>query len=132
MSTAFQLLDLKVLLEALPRELPLPDDARNSDYAEFLPPFEILTPVLQRVGGDVAEAVAETIHVAFFVDGEVAITERGPAVCAVVDVLTTYLEKYPEHPSLKKWVKRIGDVARKMGNCNRDSKLLVSQLHFSK
>ena len=54
------------------------------------------------------------------------------AVCAVVDVLMTYLEKYPEHPSLKKWVKRIGDVARKMGNCDRDSELLVSQLHFSK
>ena len=118
MSTAFQLLDLKVHLESLPslsRELPLPDDARNSDYAEFLPPFEILTPVLQRVGGDVAEAVAETIHVAFFMNGKVVITERGPAACAVEDVLMTYLEKYPKHPSLKKWVKRIGDVARQMG-----------------
>ena len=130
---AFQLLKLKVLLEALPRELPLPDDTRNSDYAEFLPPFEILTPVLQRIGGDIAEAVAETIHVAFFMDGEVLISECGPAVCAVVDVLTTYLEKYPEHPSLKKWVQRIGDVARKMGNCGHDSEseLLVSQLDCS-
>ena len=88
-----------------------------------------MTPVLQRIGGDIAEAVAETIHVAFFVDGEVVITEHGPAVCAVVDVLMIYLEKYPKHPSLKKWVKRIGDVARKMGNCDHDSEL-VSPVAF--
>jgi hypothetical protein len=87
MSMTFQLLDLKVLLESLRRELPLPDDTQNSDYAKFLPPFEILTPILQHIGGDVAEAVAETIYVAFFVDGEVVITEHRLVICTIVDVL---------------------------------------------
>jgi hypothetical protein len=109
--STFQLLDLKVLLENLPVELPVLD-ADRSDYATFLPPFQIEEPVIQRVGGDIAKAVAETIQVAFVVDGEIMITERGPAVLAVVDVLTVYLEKFPEHPSLKKWVNKISAVAK--------------------
>jgi hypothetical protein len=34
-STAFKLLDLKVLLENLPKELPIPFNPESSDYAEF-------------------------------------------------------------------------------------------------
>ncbi|KAF8233361.1 hypothetical protein L208DRAFT_1377294 [Tricholoma matsutake] len=116
MPMAFEFLDLKVLLKTLPKELPLPDNAETSDYSVSLPPFEILEPVLQCIEGDIPEAVAETIRVTFFVDGEVLITECRPAICAVADVLTTYLATYPKHPSLKKWVKRIADAARKMRN----------------
>jgi hypothetical protein len=113
MTTVYQLLDLKILLENLPDELPIANPAVASDYATFLPPFEIMDPVIQCVGGDIAEAVAETIQVTFTGDREISITERGPAVCAVVDVLTTYLDKFPEHPSLTKWVKKISDAAKK-------------------
>jgi hypothetical protein len=130
MPMVFELLDLKVLLEMLPEELLLPDNAKTSDYAVFLPPFEILEPMLQRVKGDIPEAVAETICVIFFVDGEVLITECGPAICAVADVLTTYLVTYPEHPSLKKWVKRIADAAKKMRNCDTVTEVPVSQITF--
>jgi hypothetical protein len=84
MSTAFELLDLKALLETLPEELLIPDDALMSPYTVFLLPFEILEHVLQRANGDIPEAITETIHVTFFVDGEVLISECGPAICAVV------------------------------------------------
>jgi hypothetical protein len=113
-STAFKLLDLKVLLENLPKELLIPFNPESSDYAESLPPFQPMEPVVQRVGGDIGAAVAETLCVAFIEEGKLVITERGPAICAVVDVLTTYLGKYPEHPRLLKWVKMISDAARKL------------------
>jgi hypothetical protein len=73
-----------------------------------------MEPVVQRVLGDIAAAVAETLRVAFIEDGKLVITERGPAICSVVDVLTTYLGEHSEHPRLMKWVKMISDAARKL------------------
>jgi hypothetical protein len=64
------------------------------------------------------------------VAGEVLITGCGPAICAVADVLTTYLVTYPEHPSLKKWVKRIADAVRKMRNSDTVTEVPVSQITF--
>jgi hypothetical protein len=114
MSTTFKLLDLKVLLENLPEELPILINPEQSEYAEFLPLFQPMEPVVQHVNGDMGAAVAAMLGVAFIEDGKVVITERGPAICAVVDVLTTYLSEYPEHPMLLKWVKMISDAARKL------------------
>lgn len=100
---------LRELLTNLPHTLPCPSED-NSDYP-FLS-FRINDAVLQRTNGDVARAVSESLWSIFFADGELLILERGPSICAVVDVLGKYLSEYPNSPTLHQWVRDIGNAAR--------------------
>jgi hypothetical protein len=101
------------LLTNLPLALPCRSE-ENTDYP-FLS-FEIHGAVLQRTNGDVIRALSESLWSIFFADGELLISERGPCICAVVDVLRKYLSEHPNNPILHKWVRDIGDAARKVYN----------------
>ena len=96
------------LLTNLPLALPCRSE-ENTDYP-FLS-FEIHGAVLQRTNGDVIRALSKSLWSIFFADGELLISERGPCICAVVDVLRKYLSKHPNNPILHKWVRDIGDAA---------------------
>jgi hypothetical protein len=88
---------LRELLTNLPHALPHRYE-ENSEYP-FLS-FEIRSAVLQRTNGDVVRALSESLWSIFFADGELLIFERGPSICAVVDVLGRYLAEHPTSPVL--------------------------------
>ena len=102
--------NLKTLLDNLPHSLPI-REANESHYAELIW-WELSDAVFQRVGGDEALAVGQNLQSIFVQDWEVVITECGPAVCAVVDILSEYLRKYPDHPELMLWIKKISHAAK--------------------
>jgi hypothetical protein len=101
--------NLRDLLTDLPHALPCPSE-RDSDYP-FLS-FELDDAVLQYTNGDVARAVGQMLWSIFIVDGELLICERGPSICAVVDVLRKYISEYPNSDTLRKWVSDIGNAAK--------------------
>lgn len=96
---------LKELLLNLPTSLPCPPP-ELSDFYDLVD-FTLDPNVLERVGGDEVKAVAETLSVRFIADQEFLLEERGPAVCAVVDIFLKYFEKYPGNRILGNWVRRI-------------------------
>ena len=69
------------------------------------------------MNGDVVRALSEELWSIFVVDGvhgELLISEHGPCICAVIDVLRKYLSEHPKipnHPILHKWVTREGYLA---------------------
>ena len=110
---------LRELLTNLPLALPYrsEESTESTDYP-FLS-FEIRDAVLQRTNGDVVHALSEELRSIFVEDGlhgELLISERGPCICAVIDVLRKYLSEHPNHPILHKWVRDIADAARKVYN----------------
>src|SRR6267154_3020719 len=96
--------NLYKLLTNLPHALPCPSE-RDSDYP-FLS-FELDNAVLQCTNGDVVHAVSKLLWAIFVADGELLISERGPSICAVVDVLGKYLSEYPNSSALRRWVSDI-------------------------
>jgi hypothetical protein len=106
-----ELNNLRKLLTNLPHALPCPSEG-DSDYP--LLSFELNDAVLQRTNGDVVRAVSETLWAIFVADREFLISERGPSICAVVDVLGKYLSEYPNSSTLRKWVSNIGNAAKKV------------------
>ena len=103
--------DLRELLTNLPHTLPCPSED-DSEYP-FLS-FELNDAVLQCTNGDVVRAVSQSLWAIFIADGEFLISEHGPSICAVVDVLGKYLSEYPNSTILQKWVSDIGNAAKKL------------------
>ncbi len=107
-----QLLFLKKLLLNLPNSLPSPSVA-NSEF-RALTAFELDPNVLKRTQGDELLAVSESLAAIFIADGHVLISERGTAVCAVVDVLGSYLEKFLDSPQIVNWIATLTRAARQL------------------
>lgn len=103
--------ELKLLLENLPASLSEPLSAFESEYRELVE-FELFPAVLERNNGDEAAAVGDMLWSIFIADGELHINERGQAILAVVDVLSHYLKKFPEDPTLEGWVARLIHAAK--------------------
>ena len=106
-----QILDrLKLLLDNLPRQLPLrtgPDWA-DSKFSQFLF-FRIDPDLLEKTGCEVS-ALSEQLKGIFgwktrtTGDGIVPIEERGEAVCAMHMVFAEFWERHPENNVLRKWI----------------------------
>jgi hypothetical protein len=105
---------LRILLAHLPSALPIPAIG-YSDYHQLVE-FQIDPAVLRRTSGNVVRAVCESLHAIFADDGKIIITERGPEIRAVTEVLTKYLSDYPRNPALEKWVKIVTEAAEKVYN----------------
>jgi len=92
---------LKSLFDLLPDTFPSPQ-LSDSEFSR-LDPFELEPNLLTRTEGDVPEAVSQHLHAIFYADGEIRITERGPVVSTVVQVLKTYLQEFPHNRKLLQW-----------------------------
>ncbi|KIJ35941.1 hypothetical protein M422DRAFT_261695, partial [Sphaerobolus stellatus SS14] len=116
--TEKQLSKLKLLLEHLPTSLPAPDPA-TSQY-----PFVGYEPDPDDVEltGSVVGALNKAFEVIFGFksrsegDGIIPIKERGPGICAVVDVLSSAFVKEPFNALLNKWVEDLTLAANKIYN----------------
>jgi hypothetical protein len=105
-----QLSYLQCLLSHLPSSLPCPDpeDLEYSELTELIAlGLDINPRVLERTSGDKVQAVHEILGTIFVQDGQMVINECSPTVCAVVDMLHKYLQKYPGDPQLEQWIERI-------------------------
>jgi hypothetical protein len=99
-----QLSYLQHLLSHLPSSLPCPDP-EDLEYSELIALGLNINPrVLERTSGDEVQAVHEILGTIFVQDGQMVINEHGPTVCAVVDVLHKYLQKYLGDPQLEQWI----------------------------
>ena len=109
---------LRFLLTNLPQGLPCPQTVQTSGYKDFI--NFTPDPVQIEYTGDKASAVSTQLKSIFgwqartTGDGIIVLTERGEALCSVVDVLSTYITKYPENNVLKKWVQDIINAAEKI------------------
>jgi len=106
-SLSNDLQNLRILLTHLPEELP--DMGEDSQYP-FVN-FQIDLAILKRTK---AQALCQFLSATFIDDGNIYIDERGANVCAVVDVLTEYLNRYPDNADLKKWVSTLQKAAEKL------------------
>ena len=96
---------LKTLFDILPDTFPSP---RLSDSeSSRIVPFWLEPNLLKRTDGDIPKAVSQHLHAIFYADGEICITERGPVVSTVVQVLKTYLQQFPFHQQLLRWPERL-------------------------
>ena len=68
--------------------------------------------ILQCMGEDKAEAVSEEVWMSLIADGKLEIIEHGPGMLAIMTVLTKYLEKYPNHGKLLKWLEDLISAAK--------------------
>jgi len=64
------------------------------------------------MGEDKAEAVSEEVWMSLIADGKLEIIEHGPGMLAIMTVLTKYLEKYPNHGKLLKWLEDLISAAK--------------------
>ena len=109
---------LRFLLTNLPQSLPCPQTIQASKYKDFV--NFTPDPVQIEYTGDEASAVSTQFKSIFgwqartTGDGIIVLTERGEALSSVVDVLSTYIAKYPENNLLKKWVQDITNAAEKV------------------
>jgi hypothetical protein len=107
---------LKLLIENLPRQLPV-KTAAESAFATFLD-FRIDPDLLERTGCEVS-ALSEQLKRVFgwnartTGDGIVSITERGNAIRAMHKVLSDFWERYPENSVLRKWISDVLEGAEK-------------------
>jgi len=103
-----QVLDrLKLLLDHLPRQLPLMT-ADDSVFSTFLV-FRIDPDLLEKTGCEVS-ALSEQLKGIFrwktqtTGDGVIAIEERGDPICAMHKVLAEFWECHPQNNVLQKWI----------------------------
>ena len=116
---------LQLLLENLPNQLPLkpitgPDASHYASLIGFKPDNELvdltgskagaLNVHLERVFGYAARSSG---------DGILPILERGPAVCAMHDILSDYCNEFQNDNVLKKWAIDIAKGAEKVYNTYR-------------
>ena len=92
-SLSNDLQNLRILLTHLLEELP--DMGEDSQYP-FVN-FQIDPAIPKQTKGDVAQALCQFLSATFLDDGHIYIDERGASICAVVDVLTEYLNRYPDN-----------------------------------
>ena len=76
--------------------------------------FQIDPAILKQTKGNVTQALCQFLSATFIDDGNIYIDERSASVCAVVDVLTEYLNRYPDNADLKKWVSTLQKAAEKL------------------
>ena len=97
---------LRTLLRQLPDTLPI-GDAASSKYQMFLS-FKLDADLLEQTGSEIG-ALNEQFKAVFgwktrtTGDGLLSIDERGPAVCAVVNVLEGFHHRHPDDNIIKKW-----------------------------
>ncbi|KAA1474805.1 hypothetical protein DENSPDRAFT_350604, partial [Dentipellis sp. KUC8613] len=113
-----QLHELRELLKNLPAGLSLPSDDYKSKYSCFLS-FGLDTDLLAKIEDEVGTLNEQFKgvfgwHTRTSGDGILVIEERGQPICAVVDVLATFLSKYPGNGVLLKWAIDIAEGARKV------------------
>ena|ERR1700722_3580362 len=107
---------LELLLTHLPDTLP--DPAPELSSYPFIS-FELDQDLYEKIEDEVG-TLNEQFKRAFgwksrtTGDGILPITERGESICAVVDVLSKYLEKHPGNAILEKWTDDIIEGAKKI------------------
>ena len=103
------LAELRHLLSSLPPESKLPwvDKGKHSHYAIFLD-FALDPELMEKIEDEVG-VFSEQFKSVFGWqtrsqgEGLVPIEERGPAICAVVDVLREFHKRYPDNEVIMKW-----------------------------
>lgn len=98
---------LRFLLRNLPAQLPC-RDGFDSVYSTFLA-FSLDEDILEKTGDEVATLGEQLEHVFGWRarttgDGIIPIVERGHALCALLPIFETFVERYPNNNVLKKWV----------------------------
>ena len=116
---------LQLLLENLPNQLPSksvdgPDPSYYASFINFQPDDELvdmtgskggaLNMHLEHVFGHAARLTG---------DGILPILERGPAICAVHDILSNYCNEFQDDIVLKKWAIDIMKGAEKVYNIHK-------------
>lgn len=103
---------LRLLLENLPIQLPRKTSG-NSLFESFLPlNFSLNQDLLEKTGSETS-ALSKHLKRIFgwqartSGDGVVSILERGDAVLAMHQVLSTFSKKYPDDGVLQKWINDI-------------------------
>lgn len=105
-SALTKLTELRQLLRDLPASLPIPAQM-SYPFVNYSPPDDLV-----ELYGDIPSAINNTLETTFGFkarsegDGILTITERGPGICAVVDVLELYQRsvRNPEDAILTKWI----------------------------
>ncbi|KAG1844863.1 hypothetical protein F4604DRAFT_1662817, partial [Suillus subluteus] len=101
-----RLAELRQYLKALPSNIPVPKESKYN-FSDFSLDADWTAEIGE------AAAVNRELEVRFGSRaGDLKIVERGPETEAVVDVLETWIEKYPGDILLEKWVYDTLEAAR--------------------
>ncbi|KAG1843545.1 hypothetical protein F4604DRAFT_255426 [Suillus subluteus] len=117
--TKDRLAELRQYLKALPSNIPVPKESKYN-FSDFSLDADWTAEIGE------AAAVNRELEVRFGSRaGGLKIVERGPETEAVVDVLETWIEKYPGDILLEKWIYDTLEAARGLilaaGNTSRTS-----------
>jgi len=101
MSNSKGLAQLRLYLQNLPKNLSLPASGHSVyGFEHFAPDAEWV----EDIGEEGAVNRQLEILLGSRVKGPIRLIERGPSICAVVDVLDKYLARHPKSLILQKWV----------------------------
>lgn len=108
MSNSKSLAQLRLYLQNLPENLPLPASGQSIyGFEDFAPDAEWL----EDIGEEGAVNRQLEILLGSRAKGPIRLKERGPSICAVTDVLDKYIARHPTSVILQKWVSDLTDSA---------------------